>query len=225
MNNNIDIQALETTEELYNYNNYIFSKILNKIKKGNLLDFGCGFGGFIKHCKTNNLDVIGFEINNVAIKKLQDDNLQIELDKNNLENKYENLVSINVLEHIENDNEAIKEFKKILKNNGRLILYLPHSKYLWTELDELVGHHRRYTKKNLVTKLKENGFEIKHVEYVDFVGSIVLSVTKFLRIKLSYNKNLTIFYDKTVFKTFKYLDYIFKNIFGKNILIVADVTK
>jgi hypothetical protein len=111
-----------------------------------------------------------------------------------------------------------------LKNNGRLILYLPHSSYLWTELDELVGHHRRYTKKDLVSKLEGNGFRIIHVEYVDFIGSLVIAVTKFLRIRLNYSKNLTIFYDRSIFKLFKYLDFFFKNIFGKNILIVADVS-
>ena len=224
MNNDIDIHALETIEDLDNYNNYIFSKILKHTKKGKLIDFGCGFGGFVKHCGDNNLDAIGFEINNEAIKKLKINNVPIELDKKNLQNKYENLVSINVLEHIKNDNQTIAEFKKILKNNGRLILYLPHSRYLWTELDELVGHHRRYDKKDLVSKLERNGFQIKHVEYVDFIGSLVITFTKLLRIKLGYSKNLTIFYDKTIFKFFKYLDLFFKNIFGKNILIVADVS-
>jgi cyclopropane fatty-acyl-phospholipid synthase-like methyltransferase len=224
MNNDKDIHALETIEELNNYNNYIFYKVIKNIKKGKLIDFGCGFGGFVKHCIAKNLNAIGFEINNEAIKKLKDDNIPIELDISNLENKYENLVSINVLEHIEDDNETIKDFKKILKNNGRLILYLPHSSYLWTELDELVGHHRRYTKKDLVSKLEGNGFRIIHVEYVDFIGSLVIAVTKFLRIRLNYSKNLTIFYDRSIFKLFKYLDFFFKNIFGKNILIVADVS-
>ena len=224
MNNDIDIHALETIEDLNNYNNYIFSKILKNTKKGKLIDFGCGFGGFVKHCSDNNLDVIGFEINYEAIKKLKINNVPIELDKKNLENKYENLVSINVLEHIKNDNQTITEFKKILKNNGRLILYLPHSRYLWTVLDELVGHHRRYDKKDLISKLEVNGFQIKHIEYVDFIGSLVIAITKLLRIKLRYSKNLTIFYDKTIFKYFKYLDFFFQNIFGKNILIVADVS-
>ena len=69
-------------------------------------------------------------------------------------------MSINVLEHIKNDNQTIAEFKKILKNNGRLILYLPHSRYLWTELDELVGITEDMRKKEfLCQNLKEMGFK------------------------------------------------------------------
>ena len=70
-------------------------------------------------------------------------------------------------------------------------------------------------------KLNKSGFEILHTEYVDFVGAIVILLAKYLKINLKYKKNTVIFYDKTVFKIFKYLDYLFKKIYGKNILVVA----
>ena len=39
-----------------------------------------------------------------------------------------------------------------------------------------------------MSKLERNGFQIKHVEYVDFIGSLVITFTKLLRIKLDIAK-------------------------------------
>ena len=91
--------------------------------------------------------------------KLKKENIPYVENINNSE-KYDNIVSINVLEHIENDTKILKELSKILKPRGKLILYLPHSMILWTKLDSLVDHHRRYTKKDLFEKLKKSNFEI-----------------------------------------------------------------
>lgn len=222
MDNNKDISALETIEELINYNSYVFKKIIKHLVPGKSLDFGCGFGGFIKFTKNYKLlNFIGHDVNDIALSKLKTDNIDYLESLNSSVNSFENVVSINVLEHIQNDQDTIHNLHKLLKPNGRLILYLPQSHLLWTELDNSVGHVRRYSKKMISDKLNKSGFEILHTEYVDFVGAIVILLAKYLKINLKYKKNTVIFYDKTVFKIFKYLDYLFKKIYGKNILVVA----
>jgi len=223
MENNKDIHALESIDELDNYNTYIYKKILRHIQPGKNLDFGCGFGNFLKFTKSKtNLSFVGYEINNTAINKLKKDNIPYVENINNSE-KYDNIVSINVLEHIEDDTKILVKLSKILKPRGKLILYLPHSMILWTKLDSLVDHHRRYTKKDLFEKLKKSNFEIDSVEYVDFIGSLVLIIFKILRVNPNYSKNRLIFYDRSVFKVFKFLDIFTRKIFGKNILVVANV--
>ena len=223
MENNKDIHALESIDELDNYNNYIYRKILRHIQTGTNLDFGCGFGNFLKFVKSEtNLSFEGYEVNSTAIEKLRKENIPyVENIKNS--KKYDNIVSINVLEHIENDTKILKELSKIIKPGGKLILYLPHSMILWTKLDSFVDHHRRYTRKDLFEKLKKSNFEIDSVEYVDFIGSLVLIIFKILRVNPNYSKNRLIFYDRSVFKVFKFLDVFTRKIFGKNILVVANV--
>lgn len=226
MNNDKDIFALETIEELKNYNNYVFKKITNFLVHGKGLDYGCGLGGFIKFI--NNIEgfkFTGFDINQNIIKNLEINNIPIEKSLENVYSRYENVVSINVLEHIVNDEDVLKNFYKILKNNGRVILYIPNSDKLWTELDDAVGHVRRFTKNNITDKLIKNGFEIVHFEYVDYIGSLVIRFSKILKISLSFNKSFIVFYDKFIFKLCKYLDLFFKNSQGKNMLIVADARK
>ena len=223
MENNDDIHALESIDELHNYNNYIYKKILKYLQPGLSLDFGCGFGNFLKFIKKETkLNFVGYEVNRIALEKLEKESITYVKNIDNA-NEYDNIVSLNVLEHIDDDTEVFNNFNRILKPEGRLVLYLPHSMVLWSSLDNLVGHKRRYTKKDLSKKLENSNFNIEKIEYVDFIGSVVLLIFKILRLDLNYKKSRLIFYDKSVFRLFKYLDMLTKNIFGKNILVVANV--
>ena len=53
------------------------------------------------------------------------------------------------LEHIEDDNEVVADFYDFLPEGGKLLLYLPASNIIWTDLDNKVNHKRRYQKKDL----------------------------------------------------------------------------
>ena len=217
-----DIHALESIEKLHNYNSYVFNKIFKKGLNKNTLDFGCGYGTLIDYLRRNfNLEIIGFEINPDAIEKLNTKKINLinSLDENN--ERFDQVVSLNVLEHIENDQKTIEDINHLLKDNGMLVLYLPHSMKIWTELDELVGHYRRYTKKDLFTKLENANFEIQSWEYVAFIGWMALFVSKLLGVKLDYKENRLIRYDKYIFRFLKNLDYIFKYFLGKNILVTC----
>lgn len=217
-----DIHALESIEKLHNYNSYVFNKIFKKGLNQNTLDFGCGYGTLISYLKTKfNLEIIGYEINPEAIEKLNAKKINLinSLDEN--KERFDQVVSLNVLEHIENDQKTIEDINHLLKDNGMLVLYLPHSMKIWTNLDELVGHYRRYTKKELFIKLEKANFEIKSWEYVDFIGWVILYVSKLFRVNLDYKENRLIKYDKFIFRFLKNLDYIFKYFSGKNILVTC----
>lgn len=220
--NDKDIFALESIEYLDNYNEYVFRNIYKNFGNSPQLDFGCGFGTFIKYVdRVYAVKVSGYEVNDLAIKTLKNRNIKLITNIDSKDSEFETIVSMNVLEHIKDDQLIIKQFYKLLKPGGVLILYLPHSNFLWSNLDELVDHHRRYTKKELIFKLEKAGFKTTKVQYFDFVGSVVLTLSKLLNLKLNFSKKRLLFYDKYIFKYFKYLDLIFQNLFGKNILIVA----
>lgn len=221
--NDKDIFALESIEYLENYNEYVFSNIYKNFGNFPQLDFGCGFGTFIKYInEVYDEKVLGYEINELAIKTLRNRNIELITNIESYTSKFETIISMNVLEHVEDDLFIMKQFYKLLKPGGILILYLPHSNFLWSNLDELVDHHRRYTKKDLIFKLEKAGFKISKVKYFDFIGSIVITLSKLLNLKLNFSKKRLLFYDKYFFKYLKFLDIIFQNLFGKNILIVAE---
>lgn len=70
-----------------------------------------------------------------------------------------------VLEHIEDDVEALRRLRTMLAPDGRLYLTVPSHRWLWTHVDEASGHFRRYTRRSLVDTLERAGFEVDFASY------------------------------------------------------------
>ena len=226
MNEELDIAALESISVAENYNKYVADLFFSNIDKTeNILDFGAGYGLITEKFKKKGYKISAVEINKTALEKLNDKNI----DSYNLIEKVPKsincIISLNVLEHIEDDDKYIKKFYNHLPQDGKLILYLPSSNLIWTELDDMVNHKRRYSKSGIVELLNSNSFEIEKIFFVDFIGWIVLFFLKMFRVKLNFDKRKIKFYDKFIFRTFKFTDYFFKNIIGKNLFIVASKKK
>ncbi len=226
MNEELDIAALESISVAENYNKYVADLFFSNIDKTeNILDFGAGYGLITEKFKKKGYKISAVEINKTALEKLNDKNI----DSYNLIEKVPKsincIISLNVLEHIEDDDKYIKKFYNHLPQDGKLILYLPSSNLIWTELDDMVNHKRRYSKSGIVELLNSNSFEIEKIFFVDFIGWIVLFFLKMFRVKLDFDKRKIKFYDKFIFRTFKFSDYFFKNIIGKNLFIVASKKK
>lgn len=220
--NNDDIHGLESIDKLQSYNSYVFEKILSKTTLNNVLDFGCGYGTLISYVKKKyNKEILGYDINENAIAILKEKNIKYINSLNEINEGFDTIISSNVLEHIEDDEKTLNQLNNLLKKDGVLVLYLPCSMKIWSNLDILVGHYRRYTKTELSKKLSNSNFQIKSIEYVDSIGWLVLYLTKILKITLKYDTKRLIFYDKYVFRYLKVLDKFFKNLFGKNILVTA----
>ena len=216
----LDVAALETVSFAKNYNNYVFNLILARINGERIADFGAGYGNFCLFLKSKKTDVVAVAVNEKAIQKLEESHIPNYKNLEELKVKYHTIVSLNVLEHIDDDLKVLTEMSKYLDTDGKIILYLPSSQIIWSELDELVNHKRRYSRK-LIKKLAVGAnLEINQIISVDFVGWAVILLSKLLPIKMDFSKNKIVFYDMFIFKYFKYLDLIFKNVIGKNLLIV-----
>tara|TARA_B110000263_G_C15194528_1_gene457678 strand:+ start:252 stop:947 length:696 start_codon:yes stop_codon:yes gene_type:complete len=222
MNKELDIAALESLSVADNYNKLVTKLLINNLNiKDHIVDFGAGYGQFTERIKNQNYKISAIEINNTAIKKLLEKNITTFKSFEEIADPIGCIISLNVLEHIEDDDSYVKKFHKNLSTNGKLILYLPASKMVWTELDDVVNHKRRYSKKELEDLLILNNFMIEKIYYVDFIGWLVLLLSKFFRIKLDFVPKKIKFYDKFIFRIFKYLDIFTKKIIGKNLFIVA----
>jgi len=104
---------------------------------------------------------------NIEIKKL-DISEKIEFHKVN--DQYDTVICINVLEHIENHKLALMNINKLLKQGGRLILLVPNSPFLFTTLDEALGHIRRYKKNEINSLLLDTGFELEKIWYFNRIS-------------------------------------------------------
>jgi len=75
------------------------------------------------------------------------------------------LVASDVLEHIQEDREALLEWRRVLKEKGIVLCFVPALKILWSRHDELNEHQRRYSRKGLVNLFRESGFEVLRSSY------------------------------------------------------------
>jgi glycosyltransferase involved in cell wall biosynthesis len=80
------------------------------------------------------------------------------------------VISLNVVEHIENDGAALKHFYDILEPGGHAIVLVPAHPRLFTKCDEALGHYRRYTEEELRSKLTAAGFEVASIRQFNRLG-------------------------------------------------------
>lgn len=83
------------------------------------------------------------------------------------------VVMMNVLEHIKDDEEILRELSRALPAKGRIILITPARQFLFSVLDENYGHYRRYDKRtisNLARKLDLNIVENSYFNTLGFFG-------------------------------------------------------
>jgi len=166
-------------ERAKNYNHWIES-VCSKYIYGDLLEVGAGIGTYthnwLKYAET----VKVFEIapNCYSILKHRfSANDRIELFLNDVQiyreellEKFDSAVSVNVFEHVKNDILGFENVYKYLKPGGLLILFVPAFQILYGKTDQAVGHYRRYSKKELSKTLKGIGFQVRDMRYVNLLG-------------------------------------------------------
>src|SRR5215475_8790189 len=83
-----------------------------------------------------------------------------------IDQPWNSIVSINVLEHIEHDAEELGSYYRLLKPaGGALCLFVPARPEIYAPIDRDFGHFRRYTRGELTAKLVNAGFRIHRLRY------------------------------------------------------------
>ena len=86
--------------------------------------------------------------------------------------KFDSVVLINVLEHIEDDVTALADLREVLKPGGRLCVFVPAFEGLYSDFDRRIGHRRRYRRSQLVTTFDRAGLDVIDARYVNTVGAL-----------------------------------------------------
>lgn len=75
------------------------------------------------------------------------------------------LISMDVIEHLDDDVVALREYRRTLRPGGTLVLTVPAYQWIWSEHDERAAHRRRYSRPRVVTAVRAAGFEVDRVTY------------------------------------------------------------
>ena len=146
----------------------------------NILDVGCGTGA--------NLEMLsefgaadGVDVSAEALAFCQERGLEkVKLGAAEAlpydDSSFDLVTGLDVVEHLDDDLSGLKEMRRVLRPDGRALLFVPAFMFLWGVQDDISNHRRRYTMKSLRRAVKEAGFEIERATYVNisFFAPILL---------------------------------------------------
>lgn len=217
-------ENLEVMDDAVNYNAYL-SRLVRAyaLPTDRILDFGAGIGTFSLPLKREGFDISCVEPDPRQLQRVTENEVPGFSDLAAVPDEtYDYIFTLNVLEHVEDDQAALRDVARKLKHGGRLLIYVPAFQLLFSSMDRAVGHCRRYRLEDLSEQVSSAGFEIKEARYVDSVGFIASLAFKYIGSKDgSLNRNAVILFDRLAFPVSLLLDLATKRLFGKNLLIVA----
>ena len=125
--------------------------------------------------------------------------------------------SSNVLEHIEDDVQALRDLHQVMSEGAALAIYVPAFMFLFSKIDRSLGHYRRYGRAELVEKVTRAGFRVRDCYYSDSIGLLAWFAARFF-----WNSNGFRSYDRWIYPVSRALDELFlKRVAGKNLLLIA----
>lgn len=181
----IGFETLDSISLANRFNQWMFQTV-SKHTYGEILEIGSGIGNisdfFVENEYRISVSDMRIEYCQFLEKKYSEKNnlrgiYQIDIVDPDFEKKYQHLLgkfdsvfALNIIEHVEDDNLAIQNCRKLLKNGGQLVILVPAFMKLFNSFDEGLGHFRRYDKVSLQQRFKRNNIEITSSKYFNFAG-------------------------------------------------------
>jgi SAM-dependent methyltransferase len=87
--------------------------------------------------------------------------------------QFDGALLCDVIEHAADDHEVIREASEALVDGGALVVTVPAHPWLWTVVDQVSGHKRRYTRRTLLRAMERAGLRVRLIRYF---GALLLPV-------------------------------------------------
>ena len=152
--------------------------------KGDILEIGSGIGTYSEKLINNfpNSKIILSDISESYVEELKKrfafPNVEsVIFDLNNKahfqrvgKNRFDTIIALNVIEHIEDDGLALNFIYEMLRQNGKALILVPAHQFLYNNIDKKVGHYRRYSKKTLLDLINKTKFKIDDIYFYNASG-------------------------------------------------------
>ena len=133
------------------------------------------------------------------------------------------ILSINILEHIEDDETELKNhFHCLAKNIGTLCLFVPARQEIYAGIDREFGHFRRYNRRELRAKLERAGFQILRRRYYNIAGYFAWWLNFCLLKRRHFSADSVRFFDRCIFPwVYKFESRVWPPPVGQSLLVEA----
>lgn len=85
--------------------------------------------------------------------------------------EFDTVICLNVIEHLKDDEGALRNIRSRMTKSGRAIILVPNGPGLYGSLDQVLGHYRRYTQRELIATCQRAGFNVEKVLKFNRIGS------------------------------------------------------
>jgi SAM-dependent methyltransferase len=161
------LAALEDTHWWYRERRFLLRRELQRLGKtgGVALDIGAAGGGNTRVLKAFGWNAIAIEYGADGAEVAQERGLEVvRADARHLPFRSASVdlvVAFDILEHIEEDDWALAEIRRVVRPGGSVLIAVPADMRLWSAHDLAVGHVRRYTRESLRALAEKAGLEVK----------------------------------------------------------------
>jgi SAM-dependent methyltransferase len=215
--------------EATNYRQALFNEFAPFLS-GNVLDIGSGIGQMTELLKRHRAisRLLCVEPNPEFCTELQKKFPGIELLSGTIDDlptgtAWDAIVSVNVLEHIREDERELHRYFQLLnERRGKLCLIVPARPEIYAPIDHRFGHFRRYTKRELREKLTAAGFRLEKLAYFNSLGYFAWWVSFCLLKQDRFNATQVRFFDSAIFPVVNWLETrVFRPPVGQSLIAVS----
>lgn len=226
MNTEFEFEALEGAKNYRKWIREIFSDHLH----GTAVEVGAGIGQNTAEylSETKIKELICIEPDAVFADRLRQKCPSVQVIEGTIKNlpkctDPQTIISINVLEHIKDDLEELREYsKRLSKRNGTLCLLVPARMELYSDIDKIFGHHKRYCKAGLKSLLQDAGFTKINIQYINIIGYITWLINFRLLSQKRFGKWSVKAFDSMLIPPFKTLEKLLKPPIGQSLVVIAN---
>lgn len=229
------LQTLEDLAAARQFNRWMFD-VIRPWCKGHVLEAGSGIGNLSAVFLEQQLTLTTSDLREEYCQVLQEKfgnhpyfNGVVAMDLSipdfdtrhaSLLQQFDTVVALNVIEHIENDQLAIRNCRSLLQPGGQMVILVPAYQSLYNSFDKELGHFVRYTKDRLQQLLKGQHLEIIHASYFNAAGILGWAMNGSLLKKKTIPRNQLLLFDKLV-PVFKLIDSITFHRVGLSVIAIG----
>ncbi len=196
------------------------------------MEIGIGHGGFYGYFEGIK-NYLGLDIDSKLIEECRLKNPSAEYIEFDIASKgfleelgsrrFDSVLCVNVLEHIPEESQALENMLNVIQPGGFLLLFVPAFEGLYTDMDRLAGHERRYTFESLQKSIPMDQCVIEKMEYFNPIGGVGWWANRFASHKnldsSSINSQI-IFFDKWILPVSRAINFFTRSFFGQSIVCV-----
>ena len=136
-----------------------------------ILDVGCGTGANIEMLSAYG-EAEGVDVSDDALEFCRLKGLKAQKGLAETlpykDESFDLTTALDVVEHLDDDIAGLKEMYRVTKLGGYSLIFVPAFMWLWGVQDDISNHRIRYTKSQIVERLKTAGYEIERATYANW---------------------------------------------------------